>query len=282
MTNEESLQAFKERERRFVIDESQEELGQRNESDEDYNRIKILQRELGGLSVIGSLTRVQYGKWQNDPACLVSMRFQFQKGNAELFRFEKVNILMEFTSRPKGHPDADPIILNYGPKLLQSKETPEDRTWHYLVTLSAKATVGPTEIGPQVETGTEGKFTRHYAASVVANDWGNRAHRRPNCVRLWFSEDKRQEKGIPPELYVTTIVTCPGPIQATVQVHADYIFHLLAWPWSADDPILLQPGVTYGKKIREGDFDFSDLTSDEWRRMVTPDLEQRFVCLLQA
>lgn len=275
MGSEEVLKSFQEREQHFVIDESQEELGQRNESDEDHNRVKILQRDLGGLSIIGSLTRVQYGSWKNEPACLVSMRFQFQKGNAELFRFKKIDMLLQFSARPEGQPSADPVVLDYGPKHLQAPETLEDRTWHYLVTLSAQANVGPMQMGPEAEVGTEGKFTRHYAASVEADDWGNRAHRRPNCVKLWLSEDKKQKKGVPLELHLAIIVTCPGPMQATVRVHADNLFHLLAWPWSADDPILLEPGVEHGEKIRGGDFDFSDLTSEEWRQMVTPDLVQR-------
>ena len=278
MADEESLQSFQERTRKFIVDESQEELGQHNESDEDYNGIKILQRDLADLSIIGSLARVQYGKWQKEPACLMTIRFQFQKGNAELFRFTKVNILIKFTSRPEGAPDADPIVLSYGPKHLRSTETSEDRSWHYLVTLSAKATAGPMEIGPEAEAGAKGKFTKHYASLVDADDWGDRAHRRPNCVRVWASEDKRQKKGLPMELFVTTITTCPGPMKATVRVQADNIFHLLAWPWSKDDPILLQPGITYGEKIREVDFDYSELTSEEWRRMVTPDLQNLFVC----
>jgi hypothetical protein len=276
MAHEEIKQTYQEKEQHFGSDESQEELGQKNQDETDFNRLKILQRDLGCLSIISSLTRVQYGTWAEEPASLVSMRFQFQKGAAELFRFEKVNITVEFTSRPQGDPGADPVVVDYGPKKLQSIGTLEDRTWHYLATLSAKANVGPVEVGPEAETGAEGRYTRHYAAVVESDDWGNRKHPQPNCIKYWLSEDKRQKFGVPLELHIAAVVTHSGPFQATVNVHADNIFHILAWPWTQDDPVLFEPGVPHGDQIRHiSRFDFSTLTVDEWRQIVTPDLEGR-------
>lgn len=148
MANEGTLQlapstAFSPRNIPFIIDESSQELGQRNEHDQDFNRLKITQRDLGSMSVIGSLTKVEYGKWADKDACLISFRFQFQKGNASMFRFEKADIVIEFQARPPGHPDDDPAILRYGPKKLQSTGTTEAHGWHYTASLSANVGVGP-------------------------------------------------------------------------------------------------------------------------------------------
>ncbi|KPI45467.1 uncharacterized protein AB675_533 [Cyphellophora attinorum] len=278
MTQEQCLDSFAERTRAFQIDDSQEELGHGNHINygpEAYNKPKIYQRDLGQLSVIGSLKRVKYGTWHQEPACLISMKFQFQNGNARTLRLTKADIQIEFTSRPVSTPDADPKLLEYGPKYLQSNGTIENRTWNYVATLSANATLGSAEVGPQLELGAGGSFSKNFAAEVEVDDWGNGNHQRPNCLRVWMREDKKQESGIPQELHLTAIVSSSGAMQATVQVRANNIFHLLAWPWSARDPVLLQPGVEYGDKIRDVDFDFSALTSDEWRRMVTPDLESR-------
>ncbi|KAI1378963.1 hypothetical protein F4677DRAFT_354104 [Hypoxylon crocopeplum] len=263
------------REVAFVVDESSTDLGQKNRDDGDFNRAKLTQRDLAGLSVISSLTKVEYGKWGREDACLIVFRFQFQKGNATLFRFEHAEIVVEFLSRPPSHPDNDPRVLKYGPKRLQSTGTPEDRSWHCNVALSASAGGAPLPIqgGPTLEFGNESNYTRQYAAEIESDDWGNRKHRYPNCLKIWMREDQKQKKGIPLELLAAVVVQTSGPFQAYVNVKVDSIFNLVAWPWSKDDALLLQPGVDFGAPLRTPSaFDFSTLTLDEWRQLVTPDL----------
>jgi hypothetical protein len=66
------------RQSQFVVDESSASLGQENRDDQDYSRPKISQRDLGSLSVIASLQKVQYGTWAKESdACLIAFRFQF-------------------------------------------------------------------------------------------------------------------------------------------------------------------------------------------------------------
>ena len=261
------------REASFVVDESSTDLGQENRHDKDFNRAKLTQRDLGELSVISSLTKVEYGKWSGEDACLIVFRFQFQKGNAKLFRFKSAKIIVEFTSRPPGHPDDDPKIRQYGPKTLQSTGTPESRSSHFMVTLSASA---GGQGGLALELGREGNYTRQYAAKIESDDWGNRKHRHPNCLRIWMREDEKQENGIPLELLAAVVVQTSSPFQAYINVKVDSIFNLIAWPWSKDEPLLLQPGVGYGTPVRTtSPIDFSTLTPDDWRQLVTPDLQLR-------
>ena len=57
-------------------------------------------------------------------------------------------------------------------------------------------------------------------------------------------------------------------------VKAGAIFNLLALSWTKDDPVLFSEGVGYGRPVRdEPRLDFAGSTEDEWRRMVTPNLQ---------
>ncbi|KAH8928519.1 hypothetical protein BT69DRAFT_1316221 [Atractiella rhizophila] len=271
------LATYSSRQADFLLDESSSELGQKNENDEDYNRSKIMQRDLANLSVISSLSKVQYGQWAGKEASLIGFRFQFQSANATLSRFKKAQILIEFQSRPTGPPDGDPVVLSYGPKKVQSAGTLEDRSWHCSVALWANACVTPVGGGPELEFGKEGNYARQYATVIKSDDWGNRKHRKPNCVKIWMSEDEKQKDGIPLELLAAVVIQATGPSQAKVSVRVGSVFQLLAQPWSEDDPVLLQPNVGFGTPIR-GDsapVDFSTMTNEEWRQLVTHDLQQR-------
>ncbi|KAK1759105.1 hypothetical protein QBC47DRAFT_371074 [Echria macrotheca] len=268
------MSTFAPREVPFVLDDVSPELGIKNENDTDYNRIKITQKDLGSLSVIGSLTRVEYGKWADRDACLIGFRFQFQKGNSLAYRFSRADIAIEFQARPPKNPGDDPAVLRYGPKYLRSTGTAEQVGWHYTASLSASPGLGPVSIEPGIEIGRSGSYTRQYAAEVESDDWGSRKHRKPNCVKIWMREDDKQEQGIPLELLAAVVVEAGGPFQAKVSIKVDTVFNLIAWPWSKDDPLLLEPGVNFGPSLRssEPEIDFSTITSEEWRLLVTPDL----------
>ena len=271
------MPAFTPREVPFVLDDLSPELGIKNQNDTDYNRIKITQRDLGSLSVLASLTKVDYGKWAGQDACLIAFRFQFQKGNATTFRFSKADIAIEFQARPPKDPRDDPAVLRYGPKYLRSTGTAEQVGRHYTASLSASLGQGLVAIEPGIEIGRSSSYTRQYAAEVESDDWGSRKHRRPNCVKIWMREDDKQEQGVPLELLAAVVVQIGGPFQAKVSIKVDSIFNLIAWPWSKDDPLLLEPGVRFGPSLRgsEPDVDFSTITPEEWRLLVTPDLHVR-------
>ncbi|KAK7413950.1 hypothetical protein QQX98_007133 [Neonectria punicea] len=252
------------------------DLGIKNLSDEDYNRKKISQQDLGSLSLISSLTRVQHGSWEDAQACLIGFRFQFHDGNAHTLRFRKAKMTIEFQARPVSSPDKDPAVINYGPKKMRAVPTEEQREWQYLGTISAKASMGAFQAGPEISAGVGGSYPRRYAAEIESDDWGDRKHRAPNCVKIWMHEDKKQEDGLPTELLAAVVITLDGPCTATVHVQADALFNIVAWPWTKDDPVLLQPGVGLGQPVGgTGNVDFSKLTDEDWLGLVTPGLNHR-------
>jgi hypothetical protein len=128
--------------------------------------------------------------------------------------------------------------------------------------------------GPDADV-KRSSILRLNASYLGGSDWGDRKHRLPNCAKFWLREDEKQTPGVPLELLVAIVFRCRGPSQAMVDVRVDSVFQLLAWPWTKDDPVLLEPGVEYGDIIREGSADFSTLTQEEWRQLVTPDLKPK-------
>ena len=262
------------RRRAFELDEAGAELGQKNEDDQDFNRSKVHQRDLGDLSIVATLPRVEYGSWDGKSACLVTFSFSFDSGNVKSCRFTSARIIIEFTSREAD--SSDPIVVNYGPKRLLGQKTEENRRWLYAGEFEAKASIGPFEVGPTLRAESEGFFTRTYMEVIKANSWGDKSHKCPNTVKYWLKENKRQQGGIPEQLNATIVVIYEGPFQAVVDVSSTVIFDILAQPWTKDDPVLFEPGIEVGPPVRDSrDSEFSTLNEEDWRRIVTSNLDDQ-------
>ena len=260
------------RRRVFDLDEAGTELGQKNEGAQDFNRTKVHQRDLGDLSIVSTLSRVEYGSWEGKSACLITFGFSFDSGNVETYRFTSARIIIEFTSRQAGC--SDPIVVNFGPKRLLGQKTEEDRRWLYAGAFEAKTNIGPFEVGPNLRAESEGSFIRTYTEVIKATDWGDENHRHPNTVKYWLKENKRQKGGIPDRLNATVVVIYDSPFQAVVDVSSTAIFDLLARPWTKDDPVLFEPGVEEGLPVRATrDSEFSTLNEEDWKRIVTSSLD---------
>ena len=258
----------------FDLDETSAELGQHNEGDQDFNRSKVHQRDLGDLSIVSTLSRVEYGLWDGKSACLVTFSFSFNSGNMKTCRFTSARVIIEFTSRQAD--SSDPIVVNFGPKRLLGQKTEEDRRWLYVGEFEAKANIGPFSVGPNLRAESEGSFTKTYMEVVKANEWGDKSHKYPNTVKYWLKENKRQEGGIPDQINATIVVIYEGPFQAVVDVSSTAIFDLLARPWTKDDPVLFEPGVEEGPPVRDNrDSEFSTLNEEDWRRIVTSSLDAK-------
>ena len=125
------------RRRVFELDEAGAKLGQKNEGDQDFNRSKVHQRDLGDLSIVATLPRVEYGSWEGKSARLLTFSFSFDSGNVKSCRFTSAKIIIEFTSRQAN--SSDPIVINYGPKRLLDEKTEENRRWLYAGEFETKA-----------------------------------------------------------------------------------------------------------------------------------------------
>lgn len=170
--------------------------------------------------------------------------------------------------------------MDFGPKHLVSNGTDESRTWWYTATLSARtSTALPVSIdsSPSLSLGHSTSYPKHTAVAIEGADFSDHDHTEPNIVKFWLREDEKQKSRVPLDFDCAVIVKYPGgSFEATVDVKVGPVFDLLATPWMAEDPVIFEPGMDYGEGVREGQVvDFSTLTVEEWRKMVTPDLKFR-------
>ncbi|KAI9774564.1 MAG: hypothetical protein M1840_002813 [Geoglossum simile] len=253
---------------KFELDPHSGDLGQKNNGASDPNREKIMQRELGALAIIASLERVEFGSFKGESACLVSCVFQFLDGNAQFLRFTDAMIHIEFQKR-EGQGE-DPAVLNFGPRTIVGEKTIENRLWCYELVMPCHINVWPLDIGLEPTVRRESEFDRQHFMEIRGNLYGDRKHQRPNCVRWTVKENSKQRSGIPDLLRCTAIVKYTDAFQVVVKVSSDAIFHVLAYPWTKDDPVLIEAGNSFGASVRDnGDSDFSTLTNDEWAKIVS-------------
>lgn len=176
----------------------------------------------------------------------------------------------------------DPVVVDFGPKHLASNGTDEKRDWFYTATLSAHAAASTTlplslDAGPTaaLSAGLSGSYAKHSASTIEGADFSDHEHKEPNIVNFWLREDERQKSRVPLDFDCAVVVKYQAAFEATVDVKVGPVFDLLATPWMAEDPVVFEPGLEYGERIREEQslVDFATLTVEEWRRMVTPDLK---------
>ncbi|KAF2163916.1 hypothetical protein M409DRAFT_57027 [Zasmidium cellare ATCC 36951] len=244
-------------------------------------RFKITHRDLSNLSLLAHVTRVQYGYFHDDPACLLGLKFQFQSGGGgshHAWRFERADIRIQFEGRD-GEGE-DPVVVDYGPKRLVSNGTDERRDWWCSATLSATAST-PVAITPSasasLSAGQTSSYTHHTATEISGAEFTDHAHSEPTIVKFWLREDERQKSRIPLEFACAVVVKYAGgggPFQATVDVKVGPVFDLLATPWGPESPVVLEPGVEFGEGVGLGQgqvVDFARLGAEEWRDLVAPD-----------
>ncbi|KAJ8604617.1 hypothetical protein MRB53_041715 [Persea americana] len=266
----------------FEADESNQHLGERNQHDADYNREQIHQRNLGHQHAEASLIRVEYGTWEKQPACLITFLFHFYHGNVRSSRFTRADIHIDFSSRDGA--EGEPEIVNYGPKHLLGRRTAAEVTWSFSGSFSLHFAAGPFEMGPEVELTREETFERGYRETVKCFAIKNpRASRTVNQLNCFLDENRKDEDGILEELYQSVVVRHRGPFKAEVEIGTNIMFSLFARPWTADHPVLFQPGVPWGPRVRDDEaMDFAQLTAKEWERLVTSKLGTRCVALVHS
>ncbi|PPJ58589.1 hypothetical protein CBER1_11393 [Cercospora berteroae] len=240
-----------------------------------HKRTVIHHRELVGLNLISNLTRIQYGYWHDEPACLVGFTFQFlgsEHGNRWV-RFDRADVTIKFHKTESEAEGQDPEVVDFGPKHLVTGNngTEEKREWHLSANLPAVTLGAIPVLG--LSAGVSRTYEKRYASSVEGASVPSHGHTAPDMVRFWIREDAKQKEGLPLEFDCAAVVTfaAPASFRATVGVKAGAVFDMLAQPWSEAEPVLFQHGVELGEpvgKARMGMIDFAALDVQDWGRMV--------------
>jgi hypothetical protein len=263
-----------EKELNFTEEKGQGQLRpQRNKGNELRPKISH-HKNLLGQKVYAGVNKVHWGTYKGNPACLlvVRVRFYFDKG---LFRLKKAAITVCFNKYPQpaaaNDTRADPIVCVYSPKHVWGEPTEEEKETHWEVAARCSVSVGPAGLGPEVSQGGSSKINVEHALEIAGMDEPEYDKDYPNKVIFEIDENEKIGRGIPKELYFGIVVQHEGDIQATVTTN---IGDATALPWSKDDPIILQPGKTFGNMPPSLLEMFDHWTDDDWNDVV-PYIEER-------
>lgn len=240
-----------------------------------HKRTVIHHRELVGLNLVSNLTRIQYGYWHDEPACLIGFTFQFlgSEHGHRWARFDRADVTIKFHKTENESEGPDPEVVDFGPKHLVTGNngTEEKREWHLSANLPAVTLGAIPVLG--LSGGVSRTYGKRYASSVEGASIPSHGHTAPDMVRFWIREDAKQKEGLPLEFDCAVVVTfaAPASFRATVSVKAGAVFDMLAQPWSEAEPVLFQHGIELGEligKAKMGIVDFATLDVRDWGRMV--------------
>ena len=266
--------SWEEKELIFTEEKGQGQLRpQRNKGNELRPKI-IHHKNIFGQKIYAGVNKVHWGTYMGKPACLlvVRFRFYFDKG---LLRLKKaaITICINKYSQPEAANDArsDPIVCVYSPKHVWGTPTEEEKETHWEVAAQCSVSVGPAQLGPEASRGGSSTIHVEHAVEIAGMDEPEYGKDYPNKVIFEIDENEKIGKGIPKELYFGVVVQYEGDIQAEVTTSIEDV---TALPWSKDDPIILQPGKTFGNMppLLSGMFD--QWTDDDWTTLV-PYIEER-------
>lgn len=218
--------------------------------------------------VYGSVNKVRWGTFDNEPACLLVVRFRFYCRSG-LFRLKRASITISFNNHPlTGEPVGqrrDPKVGIYSPKHIFGIPTEVEREYTYGVALQSSASAGPVKLGAELSFGGTRSFKVEESLEIVGMDEPDFDKMEPNKVIFDIDENPNCNKGVPRELYAGVVVVHDGPIQAEVSTSVDDRW---AWPWTKDDPIVLNPGTIYGQVPETLPTMYEGLNDDDWKVLV--------------
>lgn len=243
---------------------------------------KFTHKEFLDAGVIGMVSRVCWGTYHGQTACLVVFCFSLRSGDHTL-RFRNANVKITFEPHPSSpEPQDNPSVLVFGPRKIFGVPTTESKKLTYNVELSAKAPVGPVEVGPAVSIGKESSFEKEHRFKIVGNLWATKNASDWDIVYWDVKENRKVKHGIPDRLNVGVIVSAHRPFQGIVEVTVDTPLKdgLFGFPWSKDSPVPFYPGVSKGPSSQV--YDFEKFTEEDWRAMIPYDEEWQNIFIDEA
>jgi hypothetical protein len=247
------------------------ELGsEKNESEE--TRDKITHIEAFGRSVIGSVTRVNYGSFGSTTACLLCMRFTFRYTKASMLRFKKAEIIVSFDKRGNQALNnstlKEPVVRIFAPRKLVGKPTEETKKIAWGIEWACSLSAVPVSRGPTLSRTNESTYSKEHYLEIKGIDQMTRKRKQPHIVIWTATEDDLLKSGIPDELNLAVVVEYDGDFQADVSVKVDTPLKdgLYAHVWSKDDPLLFLPPLGKGDVPPTDKFD--KLSEADWQSLA--------------
>ena len=260
--------SWEERELAFVANKGAGQLTSQRNQGEDLRPTITHHANVLGTKVYGAVNKVIWGTYEDLPACLLVVRFQFLAPKG-LFRLRKATITICFSKNVAVNPHTDttaePEVCVYSPKHIYGLPTSEEREFYWEAALQCSVSVGPVDMDPELTMGKASKFSQEHALEIGGSDEPDFGKQLPNKVIFEVDENDRLGKGVPRELYFGVVVHHDGNLQADITTS---IGDATAWPWSRDDPIILTPGKSFGSKPDKLSTFFDQLSDRDWAFLV--------------
>jgi hypothetical protein len=255
-------------------------------NEERVNRQLATQEHIGKTSFSAYLAHVQYGTYDDKPACLVAIDFSFRFPSKASSRFTSAEVELTFEkalnrSKPSlRSTDAslDPIVANFAPKkvLGQVKTRENKKTWEIEVPVTFEAPFG--SVGITGSFASETAMTEEGRSEVHGNRAQDDAHDDgANAVTWDFTENSLSKEGIlrsfrsaiilwvrPKEAFWMHVSVKPV-VKFSINPNRLFTKRLLQ---DRDDPILLDGEQTLGtiKSFGVSKFDSDDFP---WHEMLS-------------
>jgi len=219
---------------------------------------------------------IQHGTFRDKSAVLVVFRFTFWFDSRSSQRIVRAGIHLSFDSF-SGNSEVEtkakePVVVEYCPALLQGPVTKLTRSRKKYVEAPLLVNIPSTPLQAGVNLGVADKeeYIEDCKTSIKGLAFGstNRIHR----LKWAVEENRALREGIPASFMLAAVVQNNGlPIQAMLKLEAySGRRKLLGTPWTAEQPLLIDSNVMFGKLLNNDGFE--KLDEDDWRQLIHAEL----------
>lgn len=221
--------------------------------------------------MLATITRVSYGTYEGQNACLVVFNFSF-RWNRDRYRLKRGEIQITFdrypkTLTPRGEDDSEPVMRNLSPRKVYGIPNSNGQKW--FLNVEQLCWVSPT---PAVRATETKAFVDEHRLEITGMAWSD-TRRREVHKGCWVIKEVGSLKyGILDEMNLAMIVEHKGSLQAEVKITVDtpLLGNLFGFPWPADDPILFvhnEPTSVIGAPPRVSQFEA--LSDADWNSLIS-------------
>jgi hypothetical protein len=264
------LQSYEARSADLMLDLPELQLGEKN--DQHDIRTIITNREMKsiGLNVVGQVHRVGYGVWDDAPACLLAMKFDFRLADQRLpFDHFEISITFEKSASVTHENAHHPIVRCLTPCKIHGYTFIRRRVRKWRI--EKLSWDSSSRANASFEQAMDEEY--EHDTSVLGKPWVPTRREKPHQAVWTVTNDAKNENWpLLDELGLSIVVEHGGPFEANVTISGFRSHRRLArilsptW-WSKDAPLLFN-GKTC-KRAAPRASRFNELNDTDWVQ-ITP------------
>lgn len=252
-------------------------------NDNKINRGNITADTIGGTSFKASLACVQYGTFDDKPACLLIFDFSFSFDSQSRTRFTYAAIEIVFArtldasfTMPIYNPEMEPVVVQIAPVQVYGQVKTMD--WKQSLAISITTMLQAPVVGPQVgfvlNGGVDVAVARDKRMALIGDTLTDDDHDCDHGVRWTVEENKAQAEGIIRRFTTAAVVLLPKggagqgmKVKVKVKPTVQFSMNPRRLLQKNDDPIFLDGQTPKGRSAAAG-FDKFDDPAFPWAEVV--------------